>query len=314
MNNKNVKFKENYLELDSKTKMWYATYGNPKGFPILVVHGGPGGGSHTALTKFVDVKFFKYIFFDQRGCGKSTPHLELKNNNTQQLVEDIEALRKHLKLDKLTIFGGSWGTTLALMYAIKYPQNVAKMILRGVFLARQEDVDFLYEGKGANWFFPKEYEAFKNAVAHLKGRTNIAKYYKALTNKKLDLEYRKKLAAIFYKWEFSLVSVREREFKKEYEREAYDLALLESHYFYNKSFMPSDNYILENADKFKHIPTYIIHGHFDIDTRLIGAYLLEQKLDNVKTYYNHMAGHSLLDSANLQALEDILEQLKNKAS
>ncbi|MEA4134485.1 alpha/beta fold hydrolase [Mycoplasma sp. 2704] len=296
-----INFTEGYLELDSNTKMWYGIYGNPKNNPILIVHGGPGESSEMFEKEIWNVKKNKYIFFDQRGCGKSTPLLELKNNKTDILVEDIEKLRKHLKLNKLKIYGDGWGTTLTLMYAIKYPQNVAKMFLRSVFLARQEDIDFLFEGKGANWFYPKEYEEFTEAVANFDGKTNIEKYYKALTNRKLDYEYRKKLAINFYKWEFinilamdydNLTSVNK--FKIKNEEEAYQLALLESYYFYNKSFLPSDNYILENSNKYKHIPTYIAHGHRDLVARYVGAYLLIEKLDNVKTCCNkYILNHSV---------------------
>ncbi|MFU2193028.1 alpha/beta fold hydrolase [Mycoplasma sp. 4079] len=180
---------QHYFKPDRKNKIWYTISGNPKGFPVLVIHDGPGKSSNMDPALLLNLNFFKFIFFDQRGCGKSTPHINLKNiknNTTDQTVEDIERLRKHLKLDKLIIWGDGWGATLTLMYAIKYPQNVATMILRSVFLARQEDIDFLYEGKGANWFRPKEYKEFTNAVANFDGKTNIEKYYKALTNKKLD--------------------------------------------------------------------------------------------------------------------------------
>lgn len=308
-----INFTEGYLELDSNTKMWYAIYGNPKKNPILIVHGGPGESSEMFEKEIWHVKKNKYIFFDQRGCGKSTPLLELKNNKTDILVEDIEKLRKHLKLNKLIIYGDGWGTTLTLMYAIKYPQNVAKMILRSVFLSRQEDIDFLFEGKGANWFYPKEYEEFTKAVANFDGKTNIEKYYKALTNKKLDYKFRKKLAINFCKWQFTISeNQRHRTPVHYYKQVIYQLALLKCHYFYNKSFLPNDNYILENADKYKHIPTYIVHPHLDLECRLIGAYLLEKKLENVKRYSYHYCSHDFIENTTDGDTKKVFEEIENK--
>ncbi|MEA4134484.1 alpha/beta fold hydrolase [Mycoplasma sp. 2704] len=307
---------QHYFKPDRKNKIWYTISGNPKGFPVLVIHDGPGKSSNMDPALLLNLNFFKFIFFDQRGCGKSTPHINLKNiknNTTDQTVEDIERLRKHLKLDKLIIWGDGWGATLTLMYAIKYPQNVATMILRSVFLARQEDIDFLYEGKGANWFRPKEYKEFTNAVANFDGKTNIEKYYKALTNKKLDYKFRKKLAIIFCKWQFTISENNTYRLTVHYYKQViYQLALLKCHYFYNKSFLPNDNYILENVDKYKHIQTYIVHPHLDFECRLIGTYLLEKKLENVKRYSYHYSSHDFIENTTDANTKKVFAEIENE--
>ncbi|RIV16199.1 prolyl aminopeptidase [Mycoplasmopsis gallopavonis] len=263
-------YQQGYLQVDEIHQIYYEVSGNPNGLPILYLHGGPGGSFSPQTRQLFDPSIYKIILFDQRGAGKSLPFAELKNNTTFYLVSDIEKLREHLKIDQWVIFGGSWGTTLGLVYAINHPQKVLAMLLRGVFLAREEDVDFLYEENGASIFAPDYFAEYQNFInKHNPGSDKILnRYYQLFINPTIPEELRKLAIKKFSNWESSIVSVSK--FKEEpYQGWEYQIALLESHYFVNKSFLPSDNYILENTDKIKHLPIFIAHGRQDIDTRPI---------------------------------------------
>ncbi|WPB54491.1 prolyl aminopeptidase [Mycoplasmopsis verecunda] len=301
-----------YLQVDDIHKIYYEVSGNPSGQPVMFFHGGPGGATSPKCRRFFDPAFYKIILFDQRGAGKSLPYCELKNNNTQELVNDVEKLRQYLKLDKVVILGGSWGSTLAMCYAIKYPQNVKALILRGVFLARQEDIDFLYE-KGADVFYPDYFEKYANYVANEQGNSILEKYYKLLIGN--DKEKRNKAAELFANWESTVVSINKANIKPNFKHD-YQIALLEAHYFMNNSFFPNDNYILDNIDKFKDIRTIIVHGRQDIDTRPIGAWLVAKELSNCTLNLVDAAGHTQWDARNqaklLEANEIIKEEIRNK--
>ncbi|MEA4205950.1 prolyl aminopeptidase [Mycoplasma sp. 1199] len=309
MNNNNNNSQINhdgYLQVDSIHQIYFSVSGNPDGLPVFIIHGGPGGQSSLKSLEFFDLNCYKVIMFDQRGCGKSKPRFELQKNNTNQLVEDIRKLKEHLNIDKMILFGGSWGTTLSLAYAIKYPEDILHLVLRGIFLARQEDVDFLYE-KGASFFYPEKHNEFASYVQDVSGNSILEKYYSLLTSD--DLEKKYKAGRAFAKWEESIVSINPKLFEST-DEDDYQISLMESHYFVNKSFLPSDNYILENAHKIKHIPTDIVHGRNDIDTRPIGAYLLSKELDNCNLYFIEQAGHTQWDINNKNKLIQIFNELK----
>ncbi|VEU65054.1 prolyl aminopeptidase [Mycoplasmopsis cynos] len=301
--------KADFLRVSELHKIYYEIHGNPIGIPVFIVHGGPGGGSSFKLKELFNLTKFKLIFFDQRGCGKSQPFLELKDNNTNELVEDIEKLRKYLNLGQINLFGGSWGTTLSLMYAIKYPKNVAKILLRAVFLARQEDVNFLYEKNGASEFYPDLFEKYYGLIKNEKGNSILEKYYKIFISKSSALQ--KEAAIMFSNWENSLVSIKKFNAKKRYSKtdinDALAISLLESHYFINQSFLPYDNYILDNVNILLNHDVTIIHGRQDIDCRPIGAYLLHKKLPNSKLFLIDAAGHTSLD-------KNLWNQLKKSIS
>ncbi|MBN4083807.1 prolyl aminopeptidase [Mycoplasma sp. CSL10137] len=304
--------KSYFLNVSSLHKIHYKIYGNLKGKPVFVVHGGPGGGSHYKLLELFDQNKFMIIFMDQRGCGLSTPFLELQENNTNELVDDIEKLRNHLQLGKIMLFGGSWGTTLSLMYALKYTNNVSQILLRAVFLGRQEDVDYLYEENGASDFYPDLYEEYKNIILKYPGKNNLEKYYYALKNE-VDINKLNKVATTFSNWESALVSIKTFVPLANLTQDQIDnnraIALMETHYFVNKSFLESDNYILENAHKLSSIPTYIVHGRQDIDCRPIGAYLLHKKIKNSKLYLVDSASHSTSEPPIWNKIMEILKNI-----
>ncbi|QCZ36705.1 prolyl aminopeptidase [Mycoplasma nasistruthionis] len=299
-------YQSHFLKVDSIHKIHYQTAGNPNGMPVFFIHGGPGGQTSPKHFRFFDPNFYHIVLIDQRGCGLSTPRYELRNNTTQNLVQDIEKIRQALKLDKILLFGGSWGTALSLYYAIAYPNNVAGLILRGVFLNRQADIDYLYEN-GASWFYPQEFETYYNYAQQFEGSTLLQKYYNGLTNPTYK-HLLNETAYQFSKWESTLVSLNSKPINPDFETD-YQVALFESHYFVNKSFLNDDNYILNNLDAIKNIKTIIVHGRFDLDTRPEGAYILAKHLNNVKLYFTK-AGHTQNDLANAHKLVDTTEEFK----
>ncbi|QNM93353.1 prolyl aminopeptidase [Mycoplasma sp. Pen4] len=297
---------QDYLKVDSLHQIYYEVSGNPNGVPVFFIHGGPGGSTNPKCRRFFDPNYYKIILLDQRGCGKSLPTAELTNNTTWDLVEDIEKLRKHLNLNKIILFGGSWGTTLSLCYAIKYPQNVLHLVLRGIFLARQEDVDFLYE-KGASFFYPEAFEKYANYIKGFPGNSILEKYYNVLIKRDENAYV---AAKYFSEWESSLVSVHKPKPFKSDKIADYQIAIMESHYFINKSFLPEDNFILNNAHIIKDIPTHIVHGRCDVDTRPVGAYLLAKQLNNCKLNFVATAGHTQWDRYNQSKLISVMEEIK----
>ncbi|MBN3534397.1 prolyl aminopeptidase [Mycoplasma procyoni] len=305
---------KNYLQVDSLHKIYYEVYGKNAKNTVFVVHGGPGGGMSQKAIKLFDLNKFRVVLFDQRGCGKSLPQNELKNNNTQELIEDIEKLRKHLNIDKIGLFGGSWGTTLSLLYAIKYPQNTNFLLLRAVFLARQEDVDFLYEKEGAETFYPDYFDHYfsfiKNQKEYNPDLSIIENYYNILKDPKRP--QRHKAAEIFSSWESCLVSIKtykHPEVTSKVQQEMLDIALLESHYFVNRSFLESDNFILDNAHKIENIKTFIIHGRQDVVCKPKAAYDLHKKLKNSQLFLVDEASHSTIDKALYKQLKKVIDSL-----
>ncbi|EIE42344.1 Proline iminopeptidase [Mycoplasmopsis canis UFG4] len=304
---------QEFIKVSKLHSVYYEIHGNPNGDPVFIIHGGPGGGSSYVLKKLFNLDIFKLIFIDQRGCGKSQPFLQLKENTTQDLVEDIEKIRKHLNIDKITLFGGSWGTTLSLAYSIKYPKNIKRILLRAVFLGRQEDIDFLYEENGASDYYPDVFDEYKNFVKNLPGRNILHKYYNIFKGERNN--FQEEAAKIFSNWESSLVSIKKFKPKKRLSKEEINsnlaISLFETHYFVNNCFFQSDNYLLENAKVISNIPTFIVHGRQDIDCRPIGAYLLHKLLMNSKLFLVDGASHTSLEKNMWKTLKKIINEWEN---
>ncbi|VEU70248.1 prolyl aminopeptidase [Mycoplasmopsis glycophila] len=304
-------YEQGFLKVSEIHSIYYELLGNPNGIPIVFLHGGPGGQISQKIRRLFDPNLYHIILFDQRGAGKSIPFAEIKDNTTFDLIEDLEKIRIKLNIEKWILFGGSWGTTLALCYAIAHPERVLALLLRGVFLARQEDVNFLYE-KGASDFYPEAFERYKSYIEskQITGKSILEKYYLYFTNPQNSQEEIQKAAYEFNLWESNLVSNLDFDLSKHLVFEPGDLqiAKLESHYFINKSFLPSDNYILENISKIKNIKTIIVHGRQDVDTRPIGAYLLNQALNNSELFFIEQAGHTMWEEKLLNKLVELLKE------
>ena len=233
------------LPVETPHEIYVEECGNPKGVPVLFVHGGPGSGCEEYHRRFFDPEVYRIILFDQRGSGRSTPHAELDGNTTTALVTDMEAIREHLSIKQWVLFGGSWGSTLSLVYAETHPQNVLGLILRGIFLCRQREIDWFYQ-EGASRLFPDAWEAFQEVITAEERSNMVSAYYKRLTGE--DEIARMQAAKAWSVWEGTTSNLIPKQSVLDHFSDphtALSLARIECHYFMNKIFLP-DNYILEN--------------------------------------------------------------------
>ena len=294
---KNIKpFNTGMLKVSEIHSIYYEESGNKKGVPILFVHGGPGSSSSDQSRRYFDPKFYRIIVFDQRGCGKSIPSAEIRENTTFDLVKDMEKLREHLNIESWILFGGSWGSTLSLIYSINHSKNVLGLILRGIFLGRKEDDYYLYQ-EGSSYYFPEAYEEYRNFIPKSEQANLIEAYNKYLNSSNLDIAY--KASYQWAKWELGLITLNPikniEKILSSDKKSNLELARLENHYFINHLFLNDDNYILNNIEPIKNIKTIIIHGRYDMDCRPIGAFLLSKKMNNCELKIVDSAGHSTKD-------------------
>ncbi|MBW0596624.1 prolyl aminopeptidase [Mycoplasma anatis] len=303
-----IPYKSGFLNTESEHKIYYEVSGNQEGVPVIFLHGGPGGSSSEKHREFFDPKYYKIIIFDQRGCGKSTPSCSLINNTTDYLIQDINNLTKMLGVDKFILFGGSWGSTLALIYAIRNPERVLSLVLRGIFLCRKSDIDWLYQN-GVEQFFPEYFEDYMNYLSEEERKDALTSYYKRMTSS--DRTVALQAATKFANLESITSTIKTVEPNSD-DKHILEIATLEAHYFVNDSFLPSDNYILENTNKIENIPTYIVHGRYDMVCRPSSAYDLHKKLKNSQLHYTNLAGHSLFEEETKEKLFSIMEELKIK--
>ncbi len=291
-----------HIKVDNIHTLYVEECGNKDGIPIIYLHGGPGSGCDSDNRRFFDPEKYRIILFDQRGSGRSTPHSELKNNTPLLLIEDLETIRKHCGIKQWVLFGGSWGSTLALLYAQNYPKHVISMILRGIFLCRKEDIDWVCRDGGVSRIYPDYWQEFKNIVPK-KGQHNlIASYYKLLTGG--DEIARMAAAKAWSKWE-SVCATLDPCHKLEQHLTNPHLALslsrIACHYAVNNYFI-EENSILENMNKIKHIPSVIIHGRYDMICPIDNAYVLHQAWPKSDLIIIRNAGHSSREPGILNAL------------
>ncbi len=291
-------------------RLYIEERGNPDGVPVIFLHGGPGGCVSPKCARFFDPDFYRIILFDQRGCGKSTPFAELKDNTMNSLVEDIEKIRVHLHISSWYVFGGSFGSTLALAYAVKHPEPVKTLILRGIFLGRNEDIRWLFQ-EGASYLFPDNFEAFKTHIEESKRGDLVSAYYEKLTNS--DEKVRKAAAKAWSDWEGGIVTLLPpTDLQTECTDYDVSIATLECHYFVNQMFWNNDNYILDNITAIQHIPTYIVHGRYDVDCRPSGAFELHKAHKKSSLSIINASGHSAYEDLMFKRLVEIMDELKGK--
>mgnify|MGYP001795400013 CR=1 FL=1 len=284
-------YDQQMLDVGDGHKIYVEQCGNPKGIPVVVLHGGPGGGCSPAMRRYFDPDKYRIVLFDQRGCGRSRPHAAVSHNTTWHLVDDIERIRTTLNISDWVVFGGSWGATLALIYAQAHPSHVAHIVLRGVFLATQSELDWFYGG-GAAKFWPEVGQRFVQPIPEDERDDLIAAYHKRLFCGDLMVETR--AARAWAAWENALASFHSGgvtgESPGEYARA---FARLENHYFINKAFLASDGQILKDMDKISHISGAIVQGRFDMICPPESAWNLSQLWPNAQLKLVHMAGHAL---------------------
>jgi len=269
--------------------------GNKNGKPVIFLHGGPGGGVDPKYRRYFNPDKWRIIMFDQRGCGKSTPFAELKENTTWDLVDDIEKIRNHLSIDNWVVFGGSWGSTLSLAYSQTYPNSCKGLILRGIFLVRKKEIDWFYQ-EGANNIFPDRWESFSAPIPVEKRDNLMQAYYEILTGD--DHSKKIEAAKAWSTWEGSTVRLMQDEnfisdFSDEKFAEAF--ARIECHYFMNNCWFNSNNHLIENVDKIRHIPGVIIHGRYDIICPVVQAWDLHQAWPEADLHIIPDAGHSIFE-------------------
>ncbi len=305
-------FDSGTLKVSDLHTIYYERVGNPEGIPVVFLHGGPGGGLIPMYRQFFDPEAFHVVLFDQRGCGRSTPHAELRENTTWDLISDIETLRKKFDIDKWYVFGGSWGSTLSLAYAITHPDRPLGLILRGIFLTRKKELLWFYQ-YGASEIFPDYWERYRDEIPEEERGDFISAYYKRLTSD--EPKIRLSAARAWSVWEGATSKLfPDKNLMKhwENEHEALQLARIECHYFVNNCFFPTENYILENINKIRHIPTVIVQGRYDIVCPMVSAWELHKAFPEAEFIVIPDAGHSITEPGITSALVDAMDRIRDK--
>lgn len=290
------------LKVSPVHEIYYEESGNPKGKPVVFVHGGPGGGTDPKQRRFYNPEKYRIILFDQRGAGKSTPYASLEENTTWDLVDDMEKIRKHLNVKKWQVFGGSWGSTLALAYAETHPEVVSELVLRGIFLLRKKEIDWFYQG-GCDMIYPDAWEEYKNAIPADERADYVKAYYKRLTSS--DKKEQLAAARAWSVWEGSTSKlIPDLDFINHYGEDEFALAFarIECHYFVNKGFFKTDDWLLQNAEKLKNIPAVIVQGRYDVVCPMDSAWALHRKWPEAEFILVPDAGHSAFENGISKAL------------
>lgn len=300
-------FARQMIDVGDGHKVYMEQSGNPEGLAVIVLHGGPGGGCSPAMRRYFDPEIYHIILFDQRGCGRSTPNACVEANTTWHLVADIERIRELLEIDQWIIFGGSWGATLALIYAETHPERVRHLVLRGVFTMTQAELKWFYGG-GAAQFWPETWARFQSLIPAEERGDMIAAYHKRLFsgNKSEEVTYAKAWST----WENALASVRSTgaggDSPAEYARA---FARLENHYFSNGGFLEDDGQILDQIGRLKHIPGTIVQGRYDMICPPVTAYNLAKAWGNADLRMIPVAGHALSEPGISAELVRIMDGL-----
>jgi len=303
--------KEYQLSCGDIHKIYVEESGNPDGQPIIFLHGGPGGGCGEKQRRFFDPKYYRIILFDQRGCGKSKPLGETKENTTEDLISDIEAIRKHLNIEKWILFGGSWGSSLALAYGVKYPEYLVGLILRGVFLSREKELDWFL--KDVDQFFPENHQILLNHSDSINKENLVEEYTRLVFSSNFNIA--KKAAVAWNKFEGSILKLlpafnltnNNEEINYEFELAR---AKVQLHYINNFCFIDGEK-ILNEVGVLKNIPVEIVQGRYDMVCPPKTAYDLKKKLPHSKLIIVADAGHSASESGTLSALISATEKFKN---
>ncbi|MCA8891513.1 MAG: prolyl aminopeptidase, partial [Hyphomonas sp.] len=277
-------------------EIYWEESGNPKGVPVIALHGGPGGGSSPEMRRFFDPERYRIFLFDQRGCGRSTPHSELRENTTWDLVDDIEALRDHVGVNQWLVFGGSWGSTLSLAYGVTHPDRTLGLVLRGIFLVSKPEVQWFYQS-GASRLFPDAYDRYIAPIPEDERDDLLMAFHRRLTGD--DRQTRIEAARAWSRWEGETLSIKgplttPPRFNEDDFVDAF--ARIECHYFVNRGFFASDNWLLEQcAEKLKDIPGVIVHGRYDVVTPLSTAWALSKAWPKAELHIVPDAGHSSME-------------------
>lgn len=304
---------EFFLPVSTTHQLFVKEYGNPAGVPAVFLHGGPGAGCENYHARFFDPEKYRIILFDQRGSGLSTPHASLEDNHTQALIDDIEKLRKHLHIERWIVFGGSWGSTLALAYAEEYPAKVLGLVLRGIFLCRQRDIQWFYQ-QGASAIFPDYWQDYIKVIPKEERHGMVKAYYQRLTSE--DIGIQKQAAQAWSIWEGRTSTLLPKQTVIDHfgnNHTALSLARIECHYFMHDSFF-SDNQLLSEAYRLENVPGYIVHGRYDVVCPIEQAYALHQAWPQAKFTIAPSSGHSATEPEIVDALIRATNELAQQYS
>ena len=300
-------FDRRVMDVGDGHEIYVEQSGQPDGLPVVVLHGGPGGGCSPAMRRYFDPNIYRIILFDQRGCGRSRPHASVEANTTWHLVADIERIREALMIDKWIVFGGSWGATLALIYAQTHPDRARHLVLRGVFTMTQAELDWFYGG-GAGRFWPETWERFQELVPEDERGDMIAAYHRRLFSGDRPQEIR--FAKAWSAWENALATVQSNgaggDSPPDYARA---FARLENHYFINGGFLEYDGQIIDQVDKIAHIPGTIVQGRYDMICPPAAAYALAERWPKASLRMIPVAGHALSEPGISAELVKVMTRL-----
>jgi proline iminopeptidase len=284
------------LKVSDTHDLYFEESGNPKGKPVVFLHGGPGAGTDAKQRRYFHPQAYRIVLFDQRGCGKSTPRASLVENSTWDLVADIERLRAHLGIEKWQVFGGSWGSTLALAYAETHPDRVTELVLRGIFLLRKKEIDWFYQ-EGASWIFPDVWESFLAPIPAAERGDLVSAYHRRLISP--DPKVRIEAARAWSIWEGATSRlIQDAGFIERFGKDEFaeTFARIECHYFMNKGFFEHDDQLLRNVDRIRGIPAVIVQGRYDVVCPMISAWDLHRAWPEAEFVAVPDAGHSLFET------------------
>ncbi|MEO0434360.1 MAG: prolyl aminopeptidase [Cyanobacteria bacterium J06656_5] len=305
-------YRQGQLSVSSIHTLHFEEVGNPQGKPVVFLHGGPGGGTVPFYRQFFDPERWRVVLFDQRGCGRSQPHAELAENTTWDLVDDIERLRSHLAIEQWTVFGGSWGSTLALAYAQRYPQRCTGLILRGIFMLRPKEIRWFYQD-GASYIFPDAWEQYLAPIPEAERHDLVTAYYRRLTSP--DATIRQQAARAWAIWEASTSYLIQN--PQTIERFSNDefadaFARIECHYFTHGGFFDPPDQLLQNVATIRHIPAVIVQGRYDVVCPMASAWELHRAWPEAELVIVANAGHSATEPGILSALIEATDRFANR--
>jgi len=290
------------LQVSDLHTIYYEQSGNPQGKPVVFLHGGPGGGSLPIFRQYFDPAKWRIVIFDQRGCGRSTPHAELRENTTWDLVSDIETLRSHLRISQWVVSGGSWGSTLSLAYSQTHLDRCLGLILRGIFLLRRKEILWFYQ-EGASYLFPDAWEDYLQPIPLDERADLLSAFYRRLTSD--DAQIRQEAARAWSVWEGTtsrLIPDPKSQSRFADAEFADAFARIECHYFINRGFLEPDDQLLQNCDRIRHLPTVIVQGRYDVVCPMTSAWDLHKALPDAELVVVPDAGHSMMEPGICSAL------------
>ncbi len=305
-------YRSGTLAVSDLHRIYYEECGNPEGKPVLMVHGGPGGGSNPTMRRYHDPARYRIVLFDQRGCGRSTPHASLEDNTTWHLVADMEALRTRLGIERWQLCGGSWGSTLALAYAETHPERVSELILRGIFLLRRAELLWFYQ-EGCSWIFPDAFEDYLRPIPPEERGDLIAAYHRRLSGG--DRAAQREAARAWSGWEgttLSLLLDPDRISKFRDETYALAFARIELHYFVNAGFFECDGQLLRDIGRIRQIPGVIIHGRYDVVTPMRNAWDLKTAWPEADLRIAPDAGHAMTEAGIIHEIVEAGERFASR--